>query len=194
MRELSLLFPRTWFLGIGGSIDFIAGEIPRAPRLVQRAGFEWAFRLLTEPRRLARRYLVDGMPFAAHMVGWAVRERVRGGSGAIRPSADQPSIDLRDLIPTQRAHSDSVSPVVEQIDLHGRTVAVLIPGPRPRSISLSFAQYRAAVAAGRLPEPAAPTGSGLGDRSVVDLRDAAAARRDPGPVSGPTSTGERRTW
>ncbi len=29
---------------------------------------------------------------------------------------------------------------------------------------------------------------------VIDLRDAAAARRDPGPVSGPTSTGERRTW
>lgn len=47
-------------LCIGAGIDFIVGAQTRAPRLVQRAGFEWAWRLASQPRRLARRYLVDG--------------------------------------------------------------------------------------------------------------------------------------
>ena len=47
-------------LSIGASIDFLTGRQTRAPRLVQRLGFEWAYRLLTEPKRLWRRYLVDG--------------------------------------------------------------------------------------------------------------------------------------
>ena len=47
-------------LCIGAGVDFLAGAQARAPRIVQRAGFEWAWRLATSPRRLARRYLVDG--------------------------------------------------------------------------------------------------------------------------------------
>lgn len=47
-------------LSIGASIDFLTGRQTRAPRLVQTLGFEWAFRLLSEPKRLWRRYLVDG--------------------------------------------------------------------------------------------------------------------------------------
>jgi N-acetylglucosaminyldiphosphoundecaprenol N-acetyl-beta-D-mannosaminyltransferase len=51
-------------LGIGAGLDFLAGKYKRAPRWVARAGFEWAFRLLQEPRRLWRRYLVEGPRFA----------------------------------------------------------------------------------------------------------------------------------
>lgn len=51
------------FMGIGATIDFEAGNIPRAPRWMQSAGLEWAYRLLREPRRLWRRYLVEDMPF-----------------------------------------------------------------------------------------------------------------------------------
>lgn len=47
-------------LCIGASIDFLIGEQTRAPVAIQRAGMEWAWRLLTNPRRLARRYLVEG--------------------------------------------------------------------------------------------------------------------------------------
>jgi N-acetylglucosaminyldiphosphoundecaprenol N-acetyl-beta-D-mannosaminyltransferase len=47
-------------LSIGASIDFLTGRQKRAPRLIQKLGFEWAFRLLSEPKRLSRRYLVDG--------------------------------------------------------------------------------------------------------------------------------------
>lgn len=47
-------------LCIGASLEFIIGEKRRAPRWMQRIGMEWAFRLASEPRRLWRRYLVEG--------------------------------------------------------------------------------------------------------------------------------------
>ncbi len=50
-------------LGIGASLDFIAGTITRAPDLMRRAGLEWLFRLAQEPRRLWRRYLVNDPKF-----------------------------------------------------------------------------------------------------------------------------------
>lgn len=46
-------------LCIGASLLFLTGDERRAPRPVQRAGLEWAWRLAHDPRRLARRYLVD---------------------------------------------------------------------------------------------------------------------------------------
>lgn len=46
-------------IGVGGSVDFLTAKKRRAPRWVQRIGFEWLHRLITEPRRLARRYLVE---------------------------------------------------------------------------------------------------------------------------------------
>ena len=45
-------------LGIGASLDFIAGTVQRAPRWISELGLEWAYRLACEPRRLWRRYLV----------------------------------------------------------------------------------------------------------------------------------------
>jgi exopolysaccharide biosynthesis WecB/TagA/CpsF family protein len=46
-------------LCIGASLEFVAGAQPRAPVWMQRARLEWAHRLLRDPRRLARRYLMD---------------------------------------------------------------------------------------------------------------------------------------
>ncbi|ANM13341.1 MULTISPECIES: WecB/TagA/CpsF family glycosyltransferase [unclassified Rhizobium] len=43
-------------IGVGAAFDFHAGLKRQAPRFIQRSGFEWAFRLLCEPRRLWRRY------------------------------------------------------------------------------------------------------------------------------------------
>jgi len=45
-------------LCIGASIDFLTGKQRRAPVWVQKAGFEWLYRLLSDPRRLASRYLI----------------------------------------------------------------------------------------------------------------------------------------
>ena len=45
-------------IGLGASLDFVAGAVTRAPGWVSAAGLEWLFRLVQEPRRLAHRYLV----------------------------------------------------------------------------------------------------------------------------------------
>jgi N-acetylglucosaminyldiphosphoundecaprenol N-acetyl-beta-D-mannosaminyltransferase len=44
-------------IGVGAAFDFLSGRKAQAPRWMQGSGFEWAFRLATEPRRLAGRYL-----------------------------------------------------------------------------------------------------------------------------------------
>jgi N-acetylglucosaminyldiphosphoundecaprenol N-acetyl-beta-D-mannosaminyltransferase len=51
------------FMGIGATIEFEAGHVARAPRWMQHSGLEWAWRLLREPRRMWRRYLVEDPPF-----------------------------------------------------------------------------------------------------------------------------------
>lgn len=53
----------TTLVPIGAAFDFIAGTKPTAPEWLQHSGFEWAFRLMCEPRRLARRYLVGNARF-----------------------------------------------------------------------------------------------------------------------------------
>jgi N-acetylglucosaminyldiphosphoundecaprenol N-acetyl-beta-D-mannosaminyltransferase len=55
--------------GVGAVFDFVAGTKPRAPRAVQRAGLEWAFRVGVEPRRLWRRYLTTNASFIAGVPG-----------------------------------------------------------------------------------------------------------------------------
>lgn len=50
-------------LGVGAAFDFHTGRVRQAPRPIQRAGLEWAFRLTMEPRRLWRRYLYSNPRF-----------------------------------------------------------------------------------------------------------------------------------
>jgi N-acetylglucosaminyldiphosphoundecaprenol N-acetyl-beta-D-mannosaminyltransferase len=64
MARLEPLLPGTWFVGCGSAVPYAAGELRRAPAWMQAKGLEWLFRLITEPRRLAGRYLRD-LPFAA---------------------------------------------------------------------------------------------------------------------------------
>jgi N-acetylglucosaminyldiphosphoundecaprenol N-acetyl-beta-D-mannosaminyltransferase len=51
-------------LGLGASIDFVAGTVSRAPEWMSRSGFEWIYRLVHEPRRLWRRYILKDPKFA----------------------------------------------------------------------------------------------------------------------------------
>ena len=60
---LSLRVPVS--VGVGGAFNFLAGETRRAPLWMQRLGLEWAHRLISEPARLWRRYLIDDLPLAA---------------------------------------------------------------------------------------------------------------------------------
>ena len=50
-------------LGVGGAFDHLSGLSRRAPKWMQRAGLEWLYRLLSEPRRLWRRYLIGNLLF-----------------------------------------------------------------------------------------------------------------------------------
>lgn len=54
-------------LAFGASGDFLAGRNARAPEWMQKAGAEWLFRLSREPRRLARRYLIQGPQQVGHL-------------------------------------------------------------------------------------------------------------------------------
>ena len=62
-------------IGVGVAFDYYAGNVRRAPHWMQRSGLEWAYRLVTEPRRLWRRYLVTNAVFITRMLthGWRRR-------------------------------------------------------------------------------------------------------------------------
>jgi N-acetylglucosaminyldiphosphoundecaprenol N-acetyl-beta-D-mannosaminyltransferase len=69
---------RTVMIGVGQAFDVYAGVVREAPGWMTRVGLEWVWRLAQQPRRLARRYLVDD-PW---ILWWAVRCRVRGRASA----------------------------------------------------------------------------------------------------------------
>jgi N-acetylglucosaminyldiphosphoundecaprenol N-acetyl-beta-D-mannosaminyltransferase len=52
-------------IGVGGSFDVLAGTVPRAPRLWQRAGLEWLYRLIREPSRWRRQLALPRFAIAA---------------------------------------------------------------------------------------------------------------------------------
>jgi exopolysaccharide biosynthesis WecB/TagA/CpsF family protein len=56
------------FMALGATIDFEAGNIKRAPKIFQKFGFEWLYRLIKEPRRLWRRYLINDMTFFYYFI------------------------------------------------------------------------------------------------------------------------------
>jgi N-acetylglucosaminyldiphosphoundecaprenol N-acetyl-beta-D-mannosaminyltransferase len=62
-------------VGVGAAFDFHAGVKRQAPKWMQRSGLEWLFRLSTEPRRLARRYLVNNPAFVYRIVSELIAER-----------------------------------------------------------------------------------------------------------------------
>jgi N-acetylglucosaminyldiphosphoundecaprenol N-acetyl-beta-D-mannosaminyltransferase len=83
IRALRSSLPGASFLGVGISLSYATGDLARPPDWICRIGLEWAHRLRQEPtRRLARRYLLDGLPFALRLMLSAARHRVRrGGAG-----------------------------------------------------------------------------------------------------------------
>ncbi len=73
IQELAPDLPNTWWIGCGAALAFAAGEVRRAPGWMQNSGLEWLHRLVSEPRRLARRYLVDDLPYALRLLVGSAR-------------------------------------------------------------------------------------------------------------------------
>jgi N-acetylglucosaminyldiphosphoundecaprenol N-acetyl-beta-D-mannosaminyltransferase len=76
ISSLRTRLPQAWFLSCGVSFSFVAGEIQRAPLLVQRLGLEWLHRMAQEPRRLYKRYLLEGIPFLVELMWSALTSRL----------------------------------------------------------------------------------------------------------------------
>lgn len=58
---------------VGAAFDFISGRVPEAPELLHGTGFEWLYRLTREPRRLWRRYVLDGARFGVLLITYRGR-------------------------------------------------------------------------------------------------------------------------
>jgi N-acetylglucosaminyldiphosphoundecaprenol N-acetyl-beta-D-mannosaminyltransferase len=72
----ALTFPGTWFIGCGAAIPYAAGTLRRAPQWMRRSGLSWLFRLMNEPHRLFRRYLVRDLPYTIRLLLAAVFRRL----------------------------------------------------------------------------------------------------------------------
>lgn len=66
--------------GVGGSFDVVAGIIPRAPLWMQKSGLEWFFRLMKQPRRMFKRYMVSNSVFVYLLIRTVIAERLWGKS------------------------------------------------------------------------------------------------------------------
>jgi N-acetylglucosaminyldiphosphoundecaprenol N-acetyl-beta-D-mannosaminyltransferase len=75
MAEMRAQLKAPVLIGVGAAFDFHAGLVPQAPPRLQRAGLEWAYRLVQEPRRLWRRYLRYNPRFVAAFAAQYLRHR-----------------------------------------------------------------------------------------------------------------------
>jgi N-acetylglucosaminyldiphosphoundecaprenol N-acetyl-beta-D-mannosaminyltransferase len=77
-------------IGIGGTLDFLAGTVRRAPLWMQRSGLEWAFRMGANPQRLAPRYFRDAVWMARYLCGQLIARRaVRNRQDTLKIAVDR---------------------------------------------------------------------------------------------------------
>ncbi len=127
-------------LAFGAVVDFLAGHIRRAPEWVADNGLEWAWRLMLEPKRLARRYLVDG-PEAYVRLRRDSGVGVRTGS-ASRPLGAAAAIDVPGHAPGSFAavgqpadvavivvtynNADDIGPLIDSLRPDARTATIKV--------------------------------------------------------------------
>jgi N-acetylglucosaminyldiphosphoundecaprenol N-acetyl-beta-D-mannosaminyltransferase len=61
-------------MGVGGLFDFFSGNIPRAPKWMREIGLEWVFRLMQEPKRMWKRYIIGNPLFIFRVLRWKSRQ------------------------------------------------------------------------------------------------------------------------
>jgi N-acetylglucosaminyldiphosphoundecaprenol N-acetyl-beta-D-mannosaminyltransferase len=81
MATLRDRFPDKWFFAAGGTFSMIAGEAPKAPEWMRKAGLEWAHRLRLEPKRLFVRYVLHDIPFCLRLMASSAAAGRQDGGG-----------------------------------------------------------------------------------------------------------------
>ena len=90
IAKLRQTLPDAWWLGVGVSFSFLTGHVRRAPLWMQRFGIEWMHRLGQEPRRLFKRYILVGLPFATRLLS---RAAARGLARRFGRTTKRPALD-----------------------------------------------------------------------------------------------------
>lgn len=103
-------------IGIGGTLDFLAGAQIRAPVAVQRIGLEWFWRMLTNPKRLFRRYAVNIGFLASALTRLLTLRRLSGSGGGSPPLGKLPGAQVTTVAAACKDFSASGHVAV---DLHG---------------------------------------------------------------------------
>lgn len=145
-------------VGVGATVDFLAGKFRRAPRWMQATGTEWLFRLSQEPRRLFNRYLFDLLFFVRALR--AQRKALAAGARAfsatpVPPSAPVTSANLKvvrwqDRIDAAAIATGRVSPPAADI-LPGTVIAIdahAVTFLDSSGLGLLLSAYRRTVASG----------------------------------------------
>ncbi len=179
IAKLRPALPAAWWLGVGVSFSFLTGDVHRAPPWMQTFGVEWLHRLLQEPRRLFKRYIVHGLPFAASLLGRSayvgVSRRLGGrpGTAAVMMAnagsaapAGSPAVEIAPggfLRAAAPDHIDIPGTVNERLTQRARRMAATpIHGHGP-----SLSRLKALVLLGGSVRPT-PLSTSIG-RSLLDL-------------------------
>ncbi len=83
-------------IGVGGTFEFIAGNVSRAPRWMQKVGLEWIYRLSQEPKRLVKRYTMDLLKFV-NLIAPLLLNRAVNGFSLFNAGASNGSIGLEEI-------------------------------------------------------------------------------------------------
>ena len=78
MQEVRDRLPGISVVGIGAVFDVVAGNTKNAPEWMQSAGLHWLYRLISEPRRLWRRYIFNNPAYLVLLSKQLVTHRLRG--------------------------------------------------------------------------------------------------------------------
>lgn len=117
-------------LAFGAVVDFLAGSVQRAPAWASENGLEWAWRLALEPRRLARRYLVDDPPSLL---------RLRRESHLVTPKSP-----IQDSTSASSVDMAYTAPERSKVLAASRSTGRFVPQGQPADITVLAVTYNSA--------------------------------------------------
>ncbi len=161
IAKLRPSLPAAWWLGVGVSFSFLTGHVRRAPLWMQRGGIEWMHRLGQEPRRLFKRYILVGIPFAAQLFSKASVRGISERMGRLRIMPRETTTDGAFIRPASSNPGDI--PVAEIVVPRSRRNSSSLKQPETTSLS----KLKALVLLGGHVRPT-PLSTST-DRSLLDL-------------------------